>query len=301
MSVHFICGKPGGGKSLYAMRLVADELLKGSRPVVTNLAINFSELWVYLKSHGYSGGDVHIRSRVRILEETELKHFFCFRGYDGVEDVAYVDNDQWKLKERMSFTGLTHGVFYVLDEVHLAFPSRDWANTGQQVLWYLSQHRKLGDDVLCVTQHLDNLDKQFRTMAQDFTFIRNLNKIKMGLFKMPGIFVRRTYGEPASERSEAMETGTFTLDVSGIANCYETAKGVGIHGRNADKSEKKKGIHWAVLVIVLPLLIIAAMHYGPKWIGSLFSRKITPAVAQASVGTQKSPRSENRELLRSNL
>jgi len=146
----------------------------------------------------------------------------------------------------MSFTALSHGVFYVLDEVHIAFPARDWVNTGQQVLYYLSQHRKLGDDVLCVTQHLDNLDKQFRTMAQDFTWIRNLSKIKMGLFKMPGLFLRSTYCSD-KETAEAVETGTFRLNVSGIAKCYDTAAGIGVVGRSgADLGERRKGMPWWV-------------------------------------------------------
>jgi len=32
------------------------------------------------------------------------------------------------------------GVFFVLDEVHIAFNSRAWAETGAEVLYYLSDH-----------------------------------------------------------------------------------------------------------------------------------------------------------------
>ena len=45
MSIHFISGKPGGGKGLYCMKLILDELVKGRRPVVTNLPIKIQP-WV---------------------------------------------------------------------------------------------------------------------------------------------------------------------------------------------------------------------------------------------------------------
>lgn len=303
MSVHFICGKPGGGKSLYAMRLILDELLHGQRPIVTNMAINFSELWLHLVGAGYLNtlenvrriaegsaydpdvhirydGPQHIRDRVLILDEVQLRRFFCFRGFDGKEDVEYVTTDEWKTGKRMSFTSLTHGVFYVLDEVHIAFPARDWANTGQQVLYYLSQHRKLGDDVLCVTQHLDNLDKQFRTMAQDFTWIRNLSKIKMGLFKMPGMFLRSTYVTD-TENASPTETGTFRLNVSGIAKCYDTAAGIGVIGRSgADLGERRKGLHWSLFVVGLIGAVLFLLFGVPKVVLAVISRPFdAPAVA----------------------
>ena len=156
------------------------------------------------------------------------------------------------------------GVFYVLDEVHIAFNSRAWADTGAEVLYYLSQHRKLGDDVICITQAIANVDKQFRSVAQDYTYIKNLSKQRIGLFRLPALFWRHTYSQPATDTSKPMESGTFKLDVAGVASLYDTAKGVGIHGRaGADTNARKKGLSWVWFAVGLPIVLWLIMHYFP--------------------------------------
>jgi len=93
----------------------------------------------------------------------------------------------------------------------------------------------------------------------------------MGLFRLPSVFVRRTYGSPATDNAEAMESGTFTLDVSGIASCYNTAQGVSIHGKGADLKEKKTGLNIWVFIIGLPALIALVTFGAPKLIAKYFS------------------------------
>ena len=184
-----------------------------------------------------------------------------------------MSNAEWKTGARPDFTAVKdHGIFYVLDEVHIAFNARAWADTGHEVLYYLSQHRKLGDDVVCITQAINNVDKQFRSVAQDFTYIRNLSKQKAGVFRLPAMFIRSTYAQPATDTSKPMETGTFKLDVSGLASLYDTAKGVGIHGRaGADTNARKRGIHWLWFVVGLPVLLWLVFHYLPLWMTHLMN------------------------------
>ena len=289
MSVHFISGKPGGGKTLYAMRLIVEELVRGTRMIVTNVPINLGRLNEYLQEkypafyeRHFCVGDAniimadhedkfrtganfgHISDRILLIDEEELGHFFTFRG-NGVR-LESITNAEWKAGKRPDFSKVRDGgVFYVLDEVHIAFNARAWAETGAEVLYYLSQHRKLGDDVICITQNVGNVDKQFRSVAQDFTYIRNLSKKRAGLFRLPKMFVRSTYSQPATDRSQADTSGTFTLDVRGLASCYDTAKGVGIHGRaGADKNERKSGLHWLWFVIGAPLIIWGIIHFTPN-------------------------------------
>jgi len=281
MSIHFISGKPGGGKTLYSVRLIVDELVRGRRVVITNVSLNLPALNEYLQkvypkqySQAFTdldGNPVHITDRVRIIDDDDLAQFFTFRG-NGV-CLASVSNTEWKTGKRPDFSTVNDsGVLYVLDEIHIAFNARAWADTGHQVLFYLSQHRKLGDDVICITQAVGNVDKQFRSVAQDYTYIKNLAKQRLGMFNLPSRFIRNTYGQPATETSQPMESGQFSLDVSGIASLYDTAKGVGIHGRaGADTGEKKKGIHWGVLVVGLPLILILAAYFIPKALGHVLT------------------------------
>src|SRR6185437_2532518 len=119
-----------------------------------------------------------------------------------------------------------------------------------------------------------NVDKQFRSVTQDYTYIRNLSKEKMGLFRLPSRFIRKTYGSPASETSQPMEIGSFKLDCAGLASLYSTAAGVGIHVRgNADIGERKSGVHWGVFVVAVPLLIFALYRFAPSVVASLFDPK----------------------------
>lgn len=287
MSIHFISGKPGGGKSLYGVRLIVDELVNGSRPIVTNVPLKLDALNFYLQDkypasfqRRFVGASVlsHISEQVILLSEDELAKFFTFRG-SGVR-LDSVANDAWKVGVRPDFSKVKDsGVFYVLDEVHIAFNSRAWASTGHEVLYYLSQHRKLGDDVVCITQSIGNVDKQFRSVSQDFTYIKNLSKQKAGFFRLPSVFMRNTYTQPATDTSKPSETGSFTLDAAGLASLYDTARGVGIHGRTgADTSERKKGLHWLWFALGFPFLIFLFLHFTPILLSRFFSHgKTVPA------------------------
>ncbi len=281
MSVHFISGKPGGGKTLYSVKLIVEELVHSDRIIVTNVPLKLGELNRYLQEKyprayerffEFKIGDSsvavaevppHITERVVLIDEDQLARFFTFRG--GNVRLKSVSNEEWREGKRPDFSIVKDkGILYVLDEIHIAFNSRAWALTGNEVLYYLSQHRKLGDDVICITQSVNNVDKQFRSVAQDYTYIRNLAKQRAGFFRLPAMFVRSTYPQPATPTSAAMETGSFRLDVSGLAACYDTAKGVGIHGRaGADTKERRKGIHWLWFVIGLPLVAWFILHWLP--------------------------------------
>lgn len=275
MSIHFISGKPGGGKSMYAVKLILDELIRGSRPVFTNVPLHVGRLSEYLQQNGKEWAklngelDGHIRDRVRLLSDEETAVFWTLRP--GNKEIPNLSEDEWRKGRKPVYEGLEDsGVFYVIDEVHNFFGARQWAETGRNVLYYLSQHRKLGDDVVCITQAIGNVDKQFRSVAQDFTYLRNLSKEKVGVVRLPSYFIRKTYGAPATDTSRPMETGTFKLDVSGLGSLYDTAKGVGIHGRAADTNQKKTGIHWLVWVVGVVLAIILFAKFVPPLAGRMF-------------------------------
>jgi hypothetical protein len=151
-------------------------------------------------------------------------------------------------------------------------------------MYYLSQHRKLGDDVVLISQSIQNVDKQMRSVAQDFTYVRNLTKEQHGLFRLPALFIRRVFLElPTGPGVKAVQTGTFRLDVSGVAKCYDTAAGVGIVGSTgADTLERKRGLHWAYYVVGVLALIFVTVRFVPSAVASFFTRPLR-AVPSASV------------------
>lgn len=282
--IHAISGKPRGGKSLYAVRLVVDELLYGNRQIITNLPLKKGELNAYFQER-YPDRVVDVLNRVVILTDAETAEFWLHRGYP-VEGLRRLTEAEWVQKKRPNYAGVKdNGVFYVIDEVHNFFNARAWAETGRDVLFYLSQHAKLGDTVIWVTQSIGNVDKQFRSVTQDYTYLRNMAKEKLGRFTLPNVFVRQTFTEPAGLNSQAMETGTFRLDVTGLCRLYDTAQGVGIHGRTADTAEKRKGIPWWVAVILFPAVIWAFLWYSPQVIANLTKPKVTEKQRQQLIST----------------
>lgn len=277
MAIHFVCGKPGGGKTLYAVKLIIDEIVCGNRDIVTNVALKLGELNAYLQDkfprafeRYVIGSGRTLVDRIRIIDEDELRTFYIFRGNGVSLPLVSVSGERDTVPDYKA--AIDGGVFYVLDEIHIAFNARSWASTGKQVLYYLSQHRKMGDDVICITQAVGNVDKQFRSVAQDYTYVRNLSKARFGMFRFPGIFHRSTYPSVPTDATKAMVEATFTLDVSGIAAVYDTAKGVGIHGRSgADTKERKKGLPFWVLMVLLAALLWFAFFEVPKILQWYFS------------------------------
>jgi len=264
VSLHFLSGKPGGGKSYRALMLIEDELLNGKRHVVTNLSVDVPALRQY---HADKGKTWDLE-RLHIISEDQTRKFYTFRpGYRVTENP-----DAEFAGKSLTFERLQDqepvGVLYVLDEVHLFFNAREFAKVGRGLTFYLSQHRKLGDDVIAVTQHVEKVDKQFRLDAQDFTFCRNTGKERfLLLFRGPeGRIVWATYLEHSRvPGNKPMLQGTFGVDKAGLGKCYNTAAGVGISARGADTGERRSGLKWYIAV---PLLLLAVYFVCqiPSWV-----------------------------------
>jgi hypothetical protein len=259
--IHFIQGKPGGGKSLYSLMQIIEELRTGSRFVCTNLDIKLPELNEYMCSE--FGEDKHAHAvgaawtdRVRLLTEDESKSFWTCEGPNR--------DHQERTSEGTDFSKrLGHGVLYVIDECHIHFSAREWQKTSKDCMFYCSQHRKLGDDVMLVTQHPEQADKNFRRLAQDFTVLRNMGNETLIGFRFADRFRRATYlAEKKPKDNQApQEKGWFKLDKQ-VASCYNTTAGVGILARADVKEKKGKGKHPA-FALVYVAIFLAILWFAP--------------------------------------
>lgn len=286
MSIHFVTGKPGGGKGLYSMKLIYDEIVGGNRPIITNLAVKLDP-WLLngepqIGLRGYlskkHGNTFDIDNRLVLLSDEQCKEFFRHRGGGVVADVELEKGKVVSFDTRPAMEG--GGVLYVLDECWKFFGARDWQDTGKGVLFYASQHRKFGDDVLIVTQSSKQIDAALVRVAQDFTVVRNHGKEKLGPFRQPNVFTTSTFAEPPSGAlgQMPMERKVFRIDVKGLAACYDTSAGVGIMGRgSADTRERKKGVSigWLLAGLVVVLVLLAML---PKTLGWIAGRTIAGAV-----------------------
>jgi Zonular occludens toxin (Zot) len=305
MAFSLLTGKPGGGKGLLSMDILIDELRKGKRPILTNLAVELFP-WVNGKgqaqlgllsylTHKY-GQAFGAEWRVQRLSDEQAAEFYLWRlvgtGKDAkltrAEPVREFRNNG-KEGPIVSFaTDLLAlgGVLYIIDEAWKFWSSRNWKDTGEGVLFYSSQHRKCGDDIFLVTQHAEQVETAIRRVVQDFWIVRNRSMLRVGIFKQPNDFRVGVY-DTINAKAPMMTKG-FKLDVNGIAQTYDTSAGVGLAGRMVgDLGKKRKGVPFWVLVacaVFVPCLVFGAVHKGLTW----GARKVIPKVdvgSQASTNT----------------
>lgn len=280
MSIHFILGKPGGGKSRWAAEKLIEQLVDTDRVVFTNLPVNWQNLNHYLQTK-YPKREINLFERLVELDDEQSSEFWTYRppglkmGEAGeYHRIARLTKEEWTAKKRPDYSGVKDkGVCYMIDEVHNHYNARSWMDTGRDVLYYNSQHRHLSDIVYFITQDLELVDKQFRFLAQDYCHCMNLSKVKVSFWKMPKMFVWHLRVSPA-ENSPVVETGTFPLDKDGIASTYYTTRLV--KGGKADTEEKRKGIPWWVGLVALGVFLLAVFFILPKIVMKFVGGAISP-------------------------
>jgi hypothetical protein len=304
MSLYFICGKVGAGKSYRGVVSIVDQLIHDDRLIVTNLPLNLGKLAEFLaKRHPENNiclldhrrpanpgeeadadGMVFEPSRVRMLDEDELAEFYRIRHQDsdkvprierpkGDRNPVCLDFSAWLKGGK--FSG--RGVIYHLDELQLFYNVRKYADAPDEFPFYLSQHRKLGDDIYVYTQQPQNVDKMFRSFTQEFIYVVNIGKKRVGPFAAPKIFRFAAYPEPYSGQigQVCQYSGYFRMDYE-LAATYNTAAGIGIEAAKADVGSKVKGLDWRLLLL-LPV-IVALCFVGFRWCGGLWVRSVLPGV-----------------------
>jgi len=310
MAIRFVTGKPGAGKGLLCMKLICEELATGSRPVLTNLAVELLP-WVSGSGKPQLGLLAYMRykhgktfdaeSRVFRLDEAQAAAFYLWRVKDGVLTAAAItaerDVARGRKKAVMEFdTALiaeSGPHFYVIDEAWQFWGSRNWQETGEGLQFYQAQHRKAGDDLIICTQHTKQIDTAIQRLAQDFWVVRNRSLLRIGPFRQPDNFKVAVFeSAPTGAVQTPMHTQTFPLDIKGIAQTYDTAAGVGLADRMvADGGKKRKGLPWTALLIGVPLFGIFAGLFFAKGLGSGVKHMFggSEPAKKAPVGTGTAP------------
>lgn len=261
MSIMFVQALPGGGKSYYAMRQLCEELRVGNRHIVTNLPYKEPELIDWCHKNCDEGGDAI--KRIHRLEPHQVLNFWLWYGKDHKiqnrhalkgEDGGNVE--QPCFTERYAWDQNHPGVLYIIDEVHIYFGARAWQKTGTDCTSYLSLHRKLGDDVILISQHKDQVDKALRRLTQEWVKLVNLHKTKFMGFTIPKTVRRTLYADETMQNQ--IEAGFFRFDFAQYGVLYDTNAGVGISGRLETKEKTGGGRHPAWGIVYAVLFILAA-------------------------------------------
>jgi hypothetical protein len=125
----------------------------------------------------------------------------------------------------------------------------------------------------------------FRSFTQEFIYVVNIGKKRVGPFAAPKIFRFAAYPEPYTGQvgQICQYSGYFRMDYE-LAATYNTAAGIGIEAAKADVGSKVKGLDWRILLL-LPV-VIALCFFGFRWFGGLWVRSVLPEA--------KKPKSESR-------
>lgn len=260
--IALIEGEPGAGKTYFIMRLL--ELLAQKdeqRPIVAFSAINTGALNALLQKR-YGSTMAH---RLKVLPLNQLCRKFYTERFDQTLQIIEETEEgtgykSYNLDPRQS---VDHGVIYILDEVHNWFRARDWNKTGGECLWYLSQHRQMGDDIYMITQNRGNLDVGFTRLAEKFILVTNCERRKFHGMRLWRGFRWDEYPDEPAPGDVSQDHGYYQMDLE-LAKCYTTAAAARSMFNLGDTKRRERGPQ---LLVVLPLVLLAigaAMFFAPQ-------------------------------------
>lgn len=265
--IEFFLGKTGAGKSYLALRRIVEFLIEHPDGfVLTNLSINKGALNAYLKTE-YPKLEPDVVGRVHLLDDTQCRQFYLYREPGNVlSETSKDDQKNLRFPDFESAARKSNQVLYVIDEAHIFFDSREWANVGPTLNFFASQHRKFRSDIIFITQFLDQVEKRLRNHATSFSECFNWGLRTMLVWKMPKMFrVAVTYKAPPcpSENSE-----TYRINTA-LAACYDTTAGVGTKGGFKPEIKRQKGLPFWTLPAAGVALIVVLSYVPEAAIGAM--------------------------------
>lgn len=166
-SLEFYLGALGSGKTSFAFERALEKLVAGGT-VVTNIEPYPDVIAEWMaREHGLEFDP----SRLISIQDGSDVWKSAVRGVEG------------------------QSAMLLVDEAHVEHNARDFQKTKSDQLMFNTMVRKLKIEVVYITQDLNNVDKQFRRMAQKIVYCRNMAHFKfLGFIGMPfNCFVRVPY------------------------------------------------------------------------------------------------------------
>lgn len=154
MGIEVYEGVLGGGKSYHAVKHALEYLAHGGR-VYTNIALVESACKKWCASR--YGVELDWVNQYRFLSGSDMANLHKI-VVGGTSDSP---------------------TLCILDEIHLYHNARDWAQASRGLLQWLTQSRKLHVDIICITQHRNNLDKQWVRLVYRYWRFRDLRKFRL--------------------------------------------------------------------------------------------------------------------------
>lgn len=175
----FFVGTPGSGKTYEAVKKIVDNLRMG-RTVCTNIDGMDDP-----RNHEY------IKSLVNLDDFTFAQRFIylgrddvtCFWKTRKVEKTVFLPDGSTDLvvEDRLI---CPKGSLIVIDEVHKHFNARAWqSKENLEMADWASTHRHDGYDLVLITQDIEKVEKQVRSLTEWCYFFRKVNFLGGGVQK----------------------------------------------------------------------------------------------------------------------
>jgi hypothetical protein len=283
--IRIVTGNYGGGKSYFGVREICYELLEGSKIVVTNLPLKLPELREYIQKNLPKNESFELEDRVRILSEEEAKVFYLHRGHGT--NIAGVDiKEAREGKHQIYPPDMDDGVLYVIDEADKMFSARNFQNYSLACTYYITQHRKLNDEIIFIAPDLQLMDKQLKLGVQEFIYLSNGAYQRVMGLRGVALFKVKAFSQPNTRPGMVpCYSLSYRLDKE-KANCYETCQGVGIRGKSKPEDVRKRGISivWAIPVAIFLLVVL---FFSPKLLYSGVKGALKTATGASSEVLEK--------------
>ncbi|HAT4094501.1 TPA: DUF2075 domain-containing protein [Clostridium perfringens] len=166
-------GTPGSGKSLHVSKKILEYLQIEKKNVIANFPVN-----------------------EKVVNKN--KFFFTSRKRNG--KFNFIDNSDLTVNALVEYArknhmlGVEHQTLLVIDECQTFFNPREFQRK-DRLDWnnFFSQHRKLGYEVILVTQNDRLIDRQIRALVEYEVKHRKINNFSVGRFFPFATFACITY------------------------------------------------------------------------------------------------------------
>jgi hypothetical protein len=160
-------------------------------------------------------------------------------------------------------------VLVFIDEAHLWFNSRDWAKQSRDFLNYLTLSRRFHVDLVFVSQHPDNVDKQVRRLIQHYWYFRDMSKYRVPVLDVSWP-LKQILQCQYDQDGRTLLNRRFVAKDPAIFECYNSfqmirefpqLKNEGVTTDFGNQGKVKRGFRMSWKLVVL-LIVVGLMFAG---------------------------------------